>query len=198
MGAVKTYPGELAYQSAAELGEGALWDHRIDRLWWVDILQGRLHRFDPATKINETFEVGGLVGTVVPDEGGGLLLAVKNGFASYDPESRKLEMLASMEHENPTIRFNEGKCDAGGRFWAGTMALGGRAGAGHLFCLHSDLSVSRKIKGVSISNGLGWSPEADKMYYIDSPSQRVLEFSYDNLSGGISGPRVAVEIPASQ
>jgi sugar lactone lactonase YvrE len=188
----------LEFKIEAELGEGALWDARLERLWWVDILKSRLHRFDPASKSNETFEIGSPVGTVVPEEGRDVVLAVKNGFASFDSESGKLEMLAAMEHENPTIRFNDGKCDPAGRFWAGTMALGGRAGAGNLFCLERDLSVTRKIKGVSISNGLGWNAAADTMYYIDSPSQRVLAFSYDNASGGISAPRTAVEIAASE
>ena len=195
---MQSFEAKVIQGSRAELGESPFWDSRIGRLWWVDILGGRLHRFDPATKKEEIFEVGSLAGCVVPEEGREVALAVKNGFASFDSKSGKLEMLAAMEHENPTIRFNEGNCDPAGRFWAGTMALGGRAGAGSLFCLERDLSVSRKIKGVSISNGIAWNQAADRMYYIDSPSQRVLEFHYDNLSGAISAPRVAIEIAASE
>lgn len=198
IGPMKIFEASLAYEAKSELGEGALWDSRIQRLWWVDILKSRLHRFDPGSGNNETFEVGSLVGTVVPEEGRAVALAVKNGFASFDPESGKLEMLAAMEHENPTIRFNDGKCDPAGRFWAGTMALGGREGAGSLFCLLGDLSVSRKIKGVSISNGLAWNPQADKMYYIDTPTQRILEFAYDNASGNISSPRVCFELKSDE
>jgi sugar lactone lactonase YvrE len=186
---------KLAYKIDSELGESALWDERFACLWWVDILKGQLHRFDPAKGENESFDLGVLVGAVAPEEGGELVLAVKNGFARYDTRLRQLEMIASMEHALPGTRFNEGRCDPGGRFWAGTIAQGAQAGAANLFCLERDLSVSRKIKGVSISNGLGWNRQADRMYYIDSPSQRILEFNYDNSSGAIHSPRVAVEVP---
>ena len=185
---------ELVLDHKAELGEGAIWDPCVSKLWWVDISQGHLHRFDPVTKINETFDVGFPVSTVVPEDGGGVVLALENGFASYDTNSGELEMLGTVEHDNPSVRFNDGKCDSAGRFWVGTLAEDGTVGVGALYCMGSDLTLSKKIEGVSISNGLGWSPSGEKMYHIDTHTQRVMEYKYDMKSGGISSPRVVVEI----
>lgn len=188
----------LVHQYRAELGEGALWDARHGKLLWVDITRGHLHRFDPKTKTNETFGVGIPVGAVVPEEGGDVVLAVKNGFARYDTLSRTLAMLTTVEHENPSIRFNDGKCDPEGRFWAGTLAEDGTENAGKLFCLEGNLSVSEKLSGLGISNGIGWSPSGERMYYIDSVTQKILEFSYDGESGSITEPRVVVEIETEE
>lgn len=188
----------LVYQYRAELGEGALWDERQGKLWWVDITSGHLHRFDPKIKTNETFEIGIPVGAVVPEEGGDVVLAVKNGFARYDTLSRTLLMLTTVEHENQSIRFNDGKCDSRGRFWAGTLAEDGTKNAGKLFCLEGDLSVSEKLPDVGISNGIGWSPRGERMYYIDSVTQKILEFLYDGETGSITNPRTVVEIETEE
>ncbi|MCR4286083.1 MAG: SMP-30/gluconolactonase/LRE family protein, partial [Candidatus Kaiserbacteria bacterium] len=125
-------------------------------------------------------------------------VAVQNGFGRYDTKSGVLEMLATVEHENSSIRFNDGKCDPAGRFWAGTMAQDGTPDAGSLYCLDYDLIVTKKLGGIGISNGIGWSPKADKMYYIDSRSQKVVEYSYDLASGAISSPRTVVEIEVKE
>lgn len=188
---------DLLYHIEAELGEGALWDDRSSKLLWVDILAGYVHRFNPITKVNETFEIGQPVGTVALDEDGDLVLAVKNGFARYNTTSQEFSMLKIVEHENSSIRFNDGKCDPSGRFWAGTMSQDGTPAAGNLYCLE-DLSLTQKISKVGISNGLGWSPGSDTMYYIDSASQKVLAFGYDVRTGSITSPRTVFEIEATE
>ncbi len=195
---MKIMTANLIYPYQAELGEGALWDERISRLWWVDITNGRLHRFDPKTKVNETFEIGSPVGTVVPEEGRDVVLAIKDGFASYDTKTEKLEMLATVEHANQSVRFNDGKCDPAGRFWAGTLAQDGTVDAGDLYCLESNLTLTVKIKDVGISNGLGWNLLGDKMYYVDSLSQKVVEFSYNLKDGVITNPRTVVVFKANE
>lgn len=184
----------VAYQCDAELGEGALWDKRQSKLLWVDITQGHLHRFDPKTGGNETFAIGVPVGAVVPEEGGDVVLAVRNGFGRYDTKRGVFEMLATIEHKNQSIRFNDGKCDPSGRFWAGTLSEDGSRDVGNLFCLENDLSLTCKISGVGISNGIGWSPEKDKMYYIDSLSQKVMMYTYDNVQGNIGNPHIVTKI----
>lgn len=186
---------ERVLEASAELGEGALWDERASLLLWVDIMGRKLHRFDPATGRDEFRELPSYIGTVVPGESGDLHLALKDGFYSYGWADSRLLPLAVLGLEAPYIRFNDGKCDPQGRFWAGTMAMGGRQGAGNLFCLERDLTVSRKIKSVSISNGLGWSPDGSRMYYIDTPTRRVLEFAFDGAKGSIQSPRVALDVP---
>jgi sugar lactone lactonase YvrE len=194
---MRSYTAELAHQYPATLGEGALWDERRGVLWWVDIVPGNVHCFNPTTKINETFAIGTPVGAVVLDTEGHLILAVKDGFARYNTENGVCEMLAIVPHVNESIRFNDGKCDPEGRFWAGTLAEDGPQNVGTLYCLERDFSITKKLQGVGISNGIAWSPSGDTMYYIDSVTQKVLAFQYANSTGAISHSRVVIEIPSS-
>lgn len=192
------YIAELVYKSTAVLGEGPLWDEKNSVLWWVDIVEGHVHRFDPETKQDKIFSIGTPVGAVTLDKDDHLILAVKDGFARYITETGTFEMLAHVIHENASVRFNDGKCDSRGRFWAGTLAEDGTRGAGKLFCLDTDFSVTEKLSDVGISNGIGWSPEGNVMYYIDSLSQQVVAFEYDVESGAITSPRTIVEIKRSE
>lgn len=195
---MKTYIADLVYTSAAVLGEGPLWDEKRGVLWWVDIVGGQVHKFNPGTKQDEVFSVGTPVGAVALDEEVGLMLAVKDGFARYDTETCIFEMLATVGHTNKSIRFNDGKCDPVGRFWAGTLAEDGTPDAGRLFCLEHDLSVTEKLSGVGISNGIGWNANEDTMYYIDSRSQQVVAFEYDKESGTITHPHTIVTIDEAE
>ncbi|QQR64927.1 SMP-30/gluconolactonase/LRE family protein [Candidatus Kaiserbacteria bacterium] len=195
---MKTYIAELVYMSSAVLGEGPLWDEKRGVLWWVDIVGGQVHKFNPGTKQDEIFSIGTPVGAVVLDKEGHLILAVKNGFARYDTETNTLEMLATVEHTNKSIRFNDGKCDPYGRLWAGTLAEDGTPDAGRLFCLEHDFSVTEKQSGVGISNGIGWNANEDTMYYIDSQSQQVVAYEYDKDSGAITHPRTIVTIDEAE
>ncbi|MBC8350670.1 MAG: SMP-30/gluconolactonase/LRE family protein [Planctomycetes bacterium] len=180
----------------ATLGEGPIWDTRESVLWWIDINECRLHRFDPATNRNEAFEIGQRVGTVVPRASGGLMLAVQDGFATYDPEIRKLGVVADPEAHLPQNRFNDGKCDPAGRFWAGTLELVEEdMTAGTLYCLYPDGRVEPRVPDVGISNGIVWTSDKETMYFIDSPTRRVDAFDYDNETGEISNRRTAIALP---
>lgn len=194
---MQKYTASPIFVSRAQLGECPVWDPRSQKLWWVDILASEIHRFDPATGRDESWNTGSHVGCVAPEEGGLAVMALKQGFARLKPDGQ-VEMLAALLADDPSLRFNEGKCDPEGRFWAGTMAYDIREGAGSLFCLESDGSVSRKIKGVTISNGMGWSPDAAKMYYIDTPTRRIMQFDYARVTGAISAPRIAFEVPEGE
>src|SRR5438309_11001065 len=125
----------LAFDAHAELGEGPVWDEKSSSLYFVDILRGLVHRFHPDRRTVRTYEVGQPVGAVVPCEAGDLVLAVRDGFARLDPASGLVRMIAKVDAERPDRRMNDGKCDAAGRFWAGTMALDERPGAGSLYRL---------------------------------------------------------------
>jgi sugar lactone lactonase YvrE len=186
----------LILDAKATLGEGPIWDTRENVLWWIDINECRLHRFDPATKDNVTYDIGQRVGTVVPRASGGLMLAVQNGFASYDPEARKLRIVADPEAHLPQNRFNDGKCDPAGRFWAGTLELVEQdMTAGTLYCLYADGRVEKRVADVGISNGIVWASDKKTMYFIDSPTRRVDAFDYDNATGEIGNRRTAIALP---
>lgn len=186
----------LLLDAKATLGEGPIWDARENVLWWVDINECRLHRFDPATKNNTTYDIGQRVGTVVPRASGGLMLAVENGFASYDPAMQKLEIVADPEAHLPENRFNDGKCDPAGRFWAGTLELVEQnMQAGSLYCLYPNGRVERRVPDVGISNGIVWTSDRRTMYFIDSPTRRVDAFDYDDATGEIGNRRTAIALP---
>lgn len=189
---------ELIFDAKATLGEGAIWDHRRRLLYWVDILGRTVHVFDPTTGTDRAVDVGQFVGTVVPRQHGDVMVAVYDGFAALDLATGKLEVIADPEADLSDTRFNDGKCDPTGRFWAGTMSLKGVRQAGSLYCLDTDHRVRRVLTGVTTSNGIVWTSDRCTMYYIDTPTREVAAFDYDDAIGNITNRRVAVRIPADQ
>ena len=186
---------ELLVDQHALVGEGPLWDEREQVLYWVDILNSTVFVYDPATGGNEAINVGQHVGTVVLRESGGLMLAVQQGFASFDPATQELNLIANPEAHVTGNRFNDGKCDPAGRFWAGTMAYEDPKDSGGLYRLDTDLTVHKVFGGVAISNGIVWSLDHTTMYYIDTLRKNVRAFAYDNDTGAIANERVAIDVP---
>jgi sugar lactone lactonase YvrE len=180
--------------AAAHLGEGPVWDRTEDALVWVDILAGLVHRYRPATGRDTVVSVGQPVGAAVPRASGGLALAVRDGFGVLDPRGG-FALVARVEAEVLSNRMNDGKCDAAGRFWAGTMdEVHSRPGAGALYRLDPSLEVGCMVDGVTISNGLDWSPDGTTMYYIDTPTQGVDAFDFDPDAGALSNRRRIIDI----
>ena len=178
---------ELIVDAKAFLGEGPVWDARIGRLAWVDILEGRLH-LTASDGDTRTIQLPGAVGCLVPRASGGWVVALADGFWSVS-DAGVAERLVDVQSDRPDLRFNDGKCDPAGRFWAGTMALDHRPGAGALYRLDPDLSVHRMVDGVAISNGIDWSPDGRTMYYVDTPTHRIDRFAFDTGTGAISDRR---------
>jgi sugar lactone lactonase YvrE len=185
---------DLVVELGAELGEGPVWDTRIGRLVWVDILGRRVHATDPRTGATTSLEVPLHVGAVAMRARGGYVAALQDGFwVLGDGAPRRI---ARIPEATPDLRFNDGKCDPAGRFWAGTMRYDTRPGSGSLYCLGLDGVVSRVVDGVTISNGLAWSEDGRTMYYVDSPTRRIDAFAFDVGSGALSDRRPLVAIPA--
>ena len=187
---------ELVVDAQAAIGEGPVWDDREQVLYWVDILGCRVHRYDPGSRRNDSFDAGQPVGAVGIRASGGRVLAVRDGFAVTEAGSDRVEMVAAVEADKTANRMNDGKCDSVGRFWAGTMAFGATPGAGALYRLDADFSVTRVVSGVTVSNGMDWSLDGHTMYYIDSPTRRVDAFDYNAAGGEISKRRLVLELPA--
>jgi sugar lactone lactonase YvrE len=184
---------DVVLAARAEVGEGPCWDAARGVLLWVDIYRGLVHLLDPGSGADMTIAVGRAVGAVVPAAGGGLVAAAQDGFVHIDPATGAVEVLAPVEAGIADHLMNDGKCDPSGAFLAGTMHRDEVAGAGALYRLNRDLSVDRLVPGVTISNGLGWSPSGDRMYYVDSLTQAVDVFEYD-ASGRLGERRRFVEI----
>lgn len=190
---MKQYESELILDTRAEVGEGPIWVN--DTLYWVDITEGGVHAYNPQTGKNRSTYIGEAVGTVVPCASGGLAVAAIQGFCSLEFDTGKLSVLNNPEAGNLKTRFNDGKCDPAGRFWAGSCPLDEESPIGTLYRLDSDHTVHPQLKGLKIPNGIVWSHDNSTMYYIDTPTQRVDAFDYHHDSGNITNQRIAFEIP---
>jgi sugar lactone lactonase YvrE len=187
---------ELVLDARAELGEGPIWDDRRQRLVFVDILRGHVHEFDPATGKDRVVEFPWPVGAVALKDDGNWLLAAANGFHTANPENGNVQYGTAVEADRPENRMNDGYVDARGRFWAGTMNMRDVPGEGTLYRLDSDGSVLPMITGVSISNGIDWSPDDRTAYYIDTPTGCIDAFDFDVVTGVLSHRRLFAEIAA--
>jgi len=189
---------ELFIDARSTLGEGPCWDRQSGCLYWVDILERNVHVHYPATGQSASIAVGSYVGAAVPRASGGLVLALQDGFYTYDFTSGAVTALAIPEQEHPGNRFNDGKCDPKGRFWAGTMSLRDEPGQGALYCLDIDGRVRQVLPGVTCSNGIAWSSDGGTLYYIDTPTRRVAAYPFDMNSGELGVPRTVAVIPADE
>jgi len=186
---------QVVLEARASVGEGPVWDERSNTLVWVDIMNNAVHVFDPASGQDRSVDVGQPVGAAGLRERGGLILALRDGFAVLDADLGDLHWVAHVEEDIPTNRMNDGKCDAAGRFWAGTMAFAVTPGVASLYRLDPDYRVTRVLTNLTLSNGLDWSPDNRRMYYIDSRTQRVDAFDFDLEHGTLGESRTLVDLP---
>ena len=179
------------------LSEGPRWHEERQELLWVDILGRGFHRAtlkaDGSPDEVRTMALDRHVGAVAPVTGGGYVLAAGQGFLFVD-ETGSVAELAQPEAGNADVRMNDGACDPQGRFWAGTMAYDESPGAGTLYRLELDGRCSTVLTGLTISNGIGWSPEGATMYLSDSGTGLVEAFDFDGVTGAITGRRTLVHI----
>jgi len=182
---------------AGVLTEGPRWHAERGELLWVDILGRTLHRgrpgLDGSLESVDTITLDRHVGAVAPAAGGGYVLAAGTGFLYVD-DAGAVHELAQPAAGRSDVRMNDGACDAQGRFWAGTMAYDESPGAGTLYRLELDGSCTTVLSGLTISNGIGWSPDGATMFLADSGTSRVDAFDFDASSGDISRRRTIVAI----
>lgn len=190
---------EVALDAGNEIGEGPIWDDREGVLWWVDIVPGQVHRWDPAGGSHRIFDAGEMVGAVALRESSPeVVLAVRSGFALLDPRGGEVRPLVSVEADMPGNRMNDGYCDARGRFWAGTMSIDESSSPqGSLYRLDPDLRVTRVLEGVGISNGIDWTADGKTMYFADTKTPNLDAFDFDLESGTIANRRVVATVPAN-
>ncbi|NKQ58694.1 SMP-30/gluconolactonase/LRE family protein [Amycolatopsis sp. K13G38] len=174
-------------------GEGPVWHEGWPGLRWVDMLAGDVLQLDAATQAVSRHHVGTVAAALRPRFDGGVVLALERGFAFAGADLTGVEPLGEL-WDDPGVRMNDGGCDPDGRFYCGSMAYSERPGAGSLYRLGTDGTVTTVLTGVTISNGLVWSPDGGTAYYVDTPTRRVDAFDYDP-ERGLTGRRTAVEIP---
>jgi sugar lactone lactonase YvrE len=181
---------EVAYPIRTILGEGSLWDEKRQVLMWVDIMGCKVYCYDPKNRSNQGYDVGEHVGTVVLDDSGAIHIALVNGIAKLDPATGILTRGAAPEADKPGNRFNDGKCDPRGRFWAGTMAYDLTENEGALYCFNGKGNYETKLCNVSISNGLVWSRDETIFYFIDSLTYELHSYDYNPDTSEISNKKV--------
>jgi sugar lactone lactonase YvrE len=179
------------------LGEGILWDPAGQRAWWSDIQERRLFRYDPRSRALDTFALPERLCSFGFIQGSDKLVAAfESGFAHYHPESGQLQWVSRPRHDADNARFNDGRVDRQGRFWAGSMVEGEGEGeaVGKLYCLEgSDVKVC--LTGISISNSICFSPDGKHLYFADSPRRMILRYDIDPARGTISNRHVFAKTP---
>jgi sugar lactone lactonase YvrE len=182
---------ECVVDCANELGEGALWCPLEQRLWWIDIQKPTLWRWQPGGAVQH-WPLPKPPGSFALRKDGGFLFAFRSGLATLDKPGAEVKWLPGLEPGDE--RFNDGKCDRAGRFWAGTMDRKLGSAIGRLYRVGTDFKVEPMDRGFTISNGIGWSPDDRTMYFTDTPSRRIYRYDFDAASGTIANRRVFVEV----
>lgn len=171
-------------------GESPVWSETEGALYWVDIHGCRLYRLHAATGAVREWTLPSYVGSLGLRAAGGLVLALRNGLHRFEPESEALSLIAHPEGDRPGNRFNDGRCDPRGRFWAGTMGAGPERGpTGSLYRFEPDGAWERVRTGLQTPNGLAFSPDERTLYHTDSRTRTVLAFDFDPESGTIGNER---------
>ena len=183
---------QIVTSICAQLGEGPFWYN--DALYWVNILGKKIYRYFPDKNDTEEMQLDQYVGTFAPRQKGGFILALQSGFSFLDKFNGTVTHIINPETDKPNNRFNDGKCDAVGRFWAGTMALDESPNQGALYVFDRDHQVYKKHFPATISNGICWSSDNKFMYYIDTPTHQVLVFDFNLTTGEIKNPRPLIVI----
>ena len=178
----------------AHHAEGPVWSPSWGGLRWVDMLAGDILSLDGDGTVRRR-HVGDVAAAVRPRRDGGAVIAVERGFTLEDADGTLTPLAPAWSDDG--VRMNEGGCDPDGRFWCGSMAYDRRPGGAAVYRLDPDRSVHRVLDGVTISNGLDWSPDGSRAYYDDTATHRVDVFDYDK-DGGLTARRPFVVLTDSE
>lgn len=189
-------PATLSAQNVliarARLGEGPVWDGERWVLYWVDIYNHRVHIFEPSSGDDCHWDVGGLASALALAGDQRLLVAIDNRIATLDLTSGTVKTLAIVDFSDPGTRFNDGKCDPQGRFWIGSLSP--TPGQAALYRYDPDGRLQTMETGLTISNGLGWSPDGGTFYLTDSPTRCIYAYRFDGEAGTIHDRRIAIDL----
>jgi sugar lactone lactonase YvrE len=179
------------------LGEGIQWDVQSRTAWWTDIQEKKIQRYTPATGALDTFAMPERVGSfALIERSNDIIAAFESGFAIVNLAGGAVRWLGKPDAALPGVRFNDGRVDRQGRFWAGTMVeTEPRDARGNLYCVSGDGDVQRREGGIIISNGLCWSPDSRRMYFADSPLRTIYVYNFSAADGAISNRRVFARTP---
>ena len=181
--------------SQCMLGESPTWHHRKQCCFWVDITGHVLYSFHWITKETRQWKFNEDISLIVESTGDHLLIALKTTIVKFDTETGKIESLFDIEPTIKNHRCNDGGCDVKGRLWVGSTHEDHNFERGVLYAVELGSSPIPKIKNVTISNGLVWSLDNSRMYFIDSPTQEIRSYVFNQESGEIVFEKIAIRIP---
>lgn len=193
---MKTFTASPVSSDRFELGEGCRWDEVGQRLSWVDVFTGRLFEaaWDGSGLVDvSTVRIDGVLTSYapLPDRDGWIV--AENQAISLLSRSGELHRLAEPEGgRGGAVRMNDAACDPRGRFWAGSMAFEATPGAGSLYRFDLDGTCTKVVTDLTISNGIGWSPDGGTMYHVDSGAATLYAYDYDLDLGELAGRRPLV------
>lgn len=177
------------------LGESPFWHPLEQRLYWADVPGRRLRRADVAAGTVQDWALPSEPGCMAPATGGGLVVALREGIYRAPTWGGPLSLLAWAAHDPATLRFNDGKADPMGRFWAGTIYEPKDQAAAALFCLDGG-TLRRMAGGATTANGLAFSPDARTLYWADTPGHVVRAWDWDAQANTMANERVFLRFPA--
>ena len=176
------------------VGESPLWCTRRQRLYWVDIRAPKLMSCDADGMNLQTWRMPEAIGSFAFCHSDAFVVALKSGIYLHTLGTPDFKLLAAPDANLPQHRFNEGKYDARGRFWAGTMHDVLREPTGSLFRLDANYGCKRVRTGIAVPNSLAWSPDGQRMYFADSETQTIVVFDFDLNDGALGEPRLLVDL----
>ncbi len=179
---------QVAYDQPMAVGECPVWDAAASVLYWVDIDGFAVHSLAPASGVHRAWPMPSEPGALALHAGGGLLVALRSGFAHLDTGSGALTEIAPAPYDTKLYRFNDGRADAAGRFWVGTMYEPRTQAAAEMFCLERGEVRRAWSGGMTVSNGLAFSPDGKSMYHADTTSHRIDRYAFDVDTGVASAP----------
>ena len=180
----------MVWPAQAELGEGTLWSVREQALYWVDILGRRLYRYSPTKQTRDSWPFEEEISALAERrDGPGLLVTLRHDFAYFDPQTASLQRLHRAETDKPGNRFNDGKCDAQGRFWGGTIDFACEQATGAIYRFTVSGECQTMHPGYVVNNGPTWSLDGRTMYLNDTVQRRVQAFDFDPVNGTLHNER---------
>lgn len=187
----------LFIQTNCTLGEAPMWHAERKSIWWVDIKEGNFFECDIATKCINSWKIRQQISLLVQAESDSscIVMAVDDGLLKFNIGKNEFERILYLEQDIAENRTNDGACDVNGRLWLGTMHSDCKAGEGKLYCIEGSEKVQSKIEATTVSNGLCWSLQNDRMYYIDSATYKVQSYLFEKHTAQIIFDKTIIDIP---
>src|SRR5260221_9157274 len=192
---MQTIVASSFYKSQCMLGEGPMWHTKRKTYFWVDIDGYGFYEYALTGGAAKFFKTPDKVSILIEHNDDELLLGLKGGLAKFDLVTNQLHWLMDIDREIVNNRCNDGACDSKGRLWIGTMDMEFEPGAGSLYCIDEHMTLKKMLDHTTISNGLVWSPDNRRLYYIDTPTRKVQSFIFDEISGNIRFEKDIIHIP---